>query len=64
MRSLDKSCQTVTVRVTKGIFTGITGLLSSNTRNGLYVIWGDVTVHPLVYGPFDPDEIEVLQSWG
>jgi hypothetical protein len=52
----------IKARVIKGTFKGITGLLSNSTLNGLYIVWGDLCNRPLVYGPFSPDEVEILQE--
>jgi hypothetical protein len=54
-------CSTpIQVRITKGIFQGMTGLLTRQTVKGVYVVWGDLCQRPLVCGPFTLDDVEVL----
>jgi hypothetical protein len=62
MKSSESCHKRIKARVIKGAFKGITGLLSTSTLNGLYIVWGDLCDRPLVYGPFLPDEVEILQE--
>lgn len=62
MNSVEMCQRGVQVRVTKGTLKGVTGLLSGSTQHGVYVIWGDPSIRPLVYGPFAADEVEIVES--
>jgi hypothetical protein len=64
MNSAQMCQRGVQVRVIKGALKGITGLLSGSTQRGVYVIWGDPSIRPLVYGPFSPDEVEIVHDPG
>lgn len=62
MKSLEGCSKLVQARVSAGIHKGVMGLVSASTHNGIYIIVGDVCVRPVIYGPFRPEDIEIMKS--